>query len=171
MNDRYFIEDDTLVRAFLKQLKRTNEHTSHGCELYIDRQTGEKWESYLLEDQETGEDVIALRKLPYPTTEEIIRIATTSSDLDEVGGASSLLIDREYSNIEFRENLINEIEKNIKSISKERYEVIYNRALLYDIGNKREIMGKYYKEIEEDANHYSQLAERAEKIKTLFENK
>ena len=100
--------------------------------------------------------------------EEIIRIALTSQHFDEVDGASALLIDREYDKIEFREKLLSEIEKDSSKVDKERYEIIYNRAELYDITNKREILGKHYKEIEADAKHFTQVTERAEKLKQII---
>jgi hypothetical protein len=170
MMDRFFIEEPKLVREVLKKLSTTKEHSGYQREIYIDNEAGQKWEKYLFENEETGEDAVGLRKLPYPETEEIIRIALTSPYLDEVDGACALLILREYDNIEFREKLILEIEKNVKDISKERYEIIYNRAELNDIANKREILGKHYTEIEQDARHYVQMMERAESLKRITSN-
>ena len=168
MTDRYFIEDQKLVKQLLKSLTPLDENSGWQCELYVDKATGQKWEKYLFELFDEDEDGIGLRKYPYPSTEEIIRIALTSQHFDEVDGASALLIDREYDKIEFREKLLSEIEKDSSKVDKERYEIIYNRAELYDITNKREILGKHYKEIEADAKHFTQVTERAEKLKQII---
>src|SRR5262245_42942767 len=114
MEDRYFIENKELVKKVLKKLSPTKEQSGYQCEMYIDKDTGQKWEKYFFEIEDTGEDAVGLRKVPYPETEKIIKIALTSPYLDEVDGASALLIHREYDNIEFREKLISEIEKNVK---------------------------------------------------------
>ena len=127
-----------------------------------------KWEKYFFEFCDTYEDGIGLRKHPYPSTEEIIRIALVTEYMDEVNGASGLLLERELDNVEFREQLLDEIEKRIDEISKERYDIIYDRAELYDVTNRREIVGKHYTEIEADALHYNQMSKKAKTIKRYY---
>lgn len=171
MTDRFFIEDQTLVKKFLDVLTPLNEHSGWQSELYIDSLTQQKWERYLFEIFDSDEDGIGLRKYPYPSTKEIIGIAMTSKYYDEVDGACALLIDMEYDKTEFREELLLEIEKNIDIISKERYEIIYNRAELNDTLNKREILGKNYQQIEADTDHYKLMMMKAEKLKKTINGK
>ncbi len=170
MADRYFIEEQSSVNILLKSLTPMDEHSGWQCELYIDKLTGQKWEKYLFEISDEQDDAIGLRRYPYPSTEEIIKITLTSQHPDEVDGASALLLDREYNKIEFREKLLSEIEKNITEITKDRFEIIYNRAELYDIVNKREVLGKSYQEIKADASHYIRMMEKAEELKRVIRN-
>ena len=165
MTDRYFIEDQSLVNKYLKDLSPLNENTGWQCELYLDNMGKQKWEKYLFEIVDSDEDGVGLRKYPYPLTQEIIRIALSSQYYDEVDGACALLLRNEGDKIEFREKLISEIEININEITKYRYDIIYNRAELYDASNKREIVGKHNKQINADVEHYKLMVKRAEKLK------
>ena len=165
MTDRIFIEDQDLVEEMLSRLTPINESSGWHCELFIEKTTNQKWEKYLFEIFDADDDRIGLRRFPYPSTKEIIRIALTSKSFDEIDGACGLLLDMEFDKIEFREMLISEIEKNINNIDEDRFEIIYNRAELYDILNKREILGKHYKEIEKDAEYSKELMTRAERLR------
>jgi len=165
MTDRIFIEDQDLVKKMLKRLTPLNESSGWQCELFIDKTTNQKWEKYLFELFDADDDGIGLRRYPYPSIEEIIRVALTSKYFDEIDGASGLLLNMEYDKIEFRDMLLSEIEKNINDINEDRFEIIYNRAELYDTLNKREILGKHYTEIEKDAEHFKELMTKAERLR------
>jgi hypothetical protein len=165
MTDRIFIEEQDLVGKMLNRLTPLNESSGWQCELFIDNATNQKWEKYLFELFDADDDGVGLRRFPYPSTEEIIRIALTSKYYDEIDGACGLLLDMEYDKIEFREMLLSEIEKNINNIDKDRFDIIYNRAELYDTLNKREILGKHYKQIEKDAEHFKELMTKAERLR------
>ncbi|EKB48202.1 hypothetical protein [Cecembia lonarensis] len=165
MTDRTFIEDQDLVEKMLKKLTPLNESSGWQCELFIDKTTNQKWEKYQFELLEADNDGIGLRRFPYPSTKEIIRIALTSKYFDEIDGASGLLLDMEFDKVEFREMLISEIEKNINNIDKDRFEIIYNRAELYETLNKREVLGKHYKQIEKDAEYFKELMAKAEGLR------
>jgi len=165
MTDRIFIEDQDLVEKMLSRLTPLNESSGWQCELFIDKTTNQKWEKYLFELFDTDDDGIGLRRFPYPSTKEIIRIALTSNFFDEIDGACGLLLDMEFDKIEFREMLISEIEKNINNIDEDRFGIIYNRAELYDTLNKREILGKHFKEIEKDAEYFKELMTKAERLR------
>lgn len=165
MTDRIFIEDQDLVEKMLNRLTPLNESSGWQCELFIDKTTNQKWEKYLFELFDADDDGIGLRRFPYPSTKEIIGIALTSKYFDEIDGACGLLLDMEFDKIEFRDLLLSEIEKNINDINEDRFEIIYNRAELYDTFNKREILGKHYKEIEKDSEYFKELAAKAERLR------
>lgn len=165
MTDRIFIEDQDLVERMLNRLTPLNESSGWQCELFIDKTTNQKWEKYLFELFDADDDGIGLRRYPYPSTKEIIRIALTSKYFDEIDGACGLLLDMEFDKIEFRDLLLSEIEKNINDINEDRFEIIYNRAELYDTLNKRERLGKHYKEIKKDAEYFKDLMTKAEKLR------
>lgn len=46
-----------------------------------------------------------------------------------------------------------------------RFEIIYNRAELYETLNKREVLGKHYKQIEKDAEYFKELMAKAEGLR------
>ena len=155
MTSRYFIENDTealnLLKTFEIYKMRSEDHNT----LYKDNATGLFWEHYFVENDETGEDVNCLRRYPYPETEDIIDIALTSADLDEVAGASGLLWEREtYNYIDFRQQLIDKLNLNLDDINCDRISIIYERAQLYQIENKREILNKSYQTITQDTRFY-----------------
>lgn len=165
MTDRFFIEDQDLVKKMLDRLTPLNDSSGWQCELFIDQTTNQKWEKYQFELFDADDDGIGLRRYPYPSIEEIIRVALTSKYIDEIDGASGLLLDMEHDKIEFRDMLLSEIEKNINDINEDRFEIIYNRAELYNRLNKRDILGKHYTEIEKDAEHFKELMIKAVRLR------
>ena len=163
---RHFIEDQKLIKQMLRRLKPTGDLTNNCLEIYVDPTTGEKWGKYEFELEDQINYAIGLRLLPYPDTDKLIEIALTSSHIDEIHGAAALLLDQEHSDHrEFREKLLNEIETKIKDITLERFNIIFNRAELYDKSNKREILGKHLNEIRNDADHFFNMSIKADELR------
>ena len=165
MVDSYFIEDQRLVKKLLANLQPTGNQTGYYAELYVDPVTGQEWEKYEFEYEDSSTDAVGLRKFPYPSTDKIIEIALFSPHDDEASGAAGLLLELEDDENDFREKLLDQIENNIDRISEERYDLVYWRAQLYDIDNKKSILGKHISEIESDAAHYNELSKRAKQLK------
>ena len=166
MADRYFAEDQQLVKQMLKRFKRIDEQTKHLDELFIDNSTGQTWEKYEFELENQLDYATGLRRFPYPGTDKIIEIALTSSEADEINGAAGLLLEQElYAGQEFRHKLLSRLEETINTIDAARLTIIYDRAKLYDKSNKREILGKSYREILEDAEHFSAMKKKADELR------
>jgi hypothetical protein len=86
--------------------------------------------------------------------------------MDEVHGACALLHHLEWTDrLEFREKLLNEIEKNQKVIEYNRFKIIFDRTELSDYSNKRDVRGKTVKEVETDFQYFTELNRRAIKLK------
>ena len=146
----------------IQNLESTGESTGYESELMVDPESGSQWEKYLFELDD--EDAIGLRKYPYPTFEETIRIALTTEFVDEIDGASAFIYEHDKDG-SAKELLIQEIEKDVQSINPERFNIIYWRAELFDSTNKRPIIGKHYSDVDRDHQHFIELAERVEKLK------
>jgi hypothetical protein len=153
---------------FLKGLTLL-ETSNHGwTEKYLDPTTGQHWLKYMI-DRDNGRYFNLMLLTPKPTTEEMIDIAFTSPDNDEVEGAvHRLFIDEEDEKKDFRPALIERLKsinisqlnadekKNIKSI-------IFNGHLT-DRTNKREVIGKQFSEIQKDVEFFNGVADKAEQI-------
>jgi hypothetical protein len=110
-----------------------------------------------------------LKRLPEPSTEELIDIALTSSDRNDIIGASLELSERErYNKVDFREQLLNRLLKtdtsNLDEFEKERFRLVIYESDLYDPTNRRNIVGKHYSEIQMDADYYGTISEKAKKL-------
>lgn len=164
---RFFVEDQSIVEAMLPKLIYVK-HDFYTDEIMLDESTGQYWVKYLFELE--GEDALGLRCYPYMAMEEIIAIALTTPYEDEVNGAMALLNHLEWTErLDFRKLLLDEIEANSTSIGLSRFDVMYERAELWTTDNRREILGKHYQEVKEDAAYFEQLALRACAIRTRIQ--
>jgi hypothetical protein len=164
MNNRTFIEDPKLVSEILNQLDLTGKTTGYKLELLINQFDGQHWKKY--EFEVAGNDAYGLRKHPYPNTAEIIEIALNSEFMDEVDGACALLHHLEWTErLEFREKLLDKIERNQKGMDLNRFNIIFDRTGLSDNSNKRDVRGKTVEEVEADYQYFTELTNRAIKLK------
>ncbi|MBP6390796.1 MAG: hypothetical protein KA175_02105 [Flavobacteriales bacterium] len=172
MKERLFIHDQKVVEASLKNLQ-TVATTGYKSTEFIDPTTRLRWEKYPIGYNDDGDDEFGLRRLPYPTTEDLIHIAVTSDVVDEIEGAAMLLKDQEWNHlIEFREALLNAIELHWKRIESERFSIIEGCTELTSKGNRREIVGKSDAEIIADADYFRHLGQIAtELVSRLSANK
>lgn len=166
MRDRNFIESERWFSFFRLSLFRVLKKSRRDNPLFRHIWTGQLWERYEFDTIEhlriTG---YGYRKYPLLETSELIDIALNSNLDEEIIGACRLLFELEFEGIEFREELINRMERNIKKISKKRFSLIYERANLINQGNLREIMNKTDKEINADLAFYQGLYRRTLELK------
>lgn len=161
MSSRTFIENQSEVSELFEQLEQDIDY------IFINPMSGQRWERYAFEID--NEVVFGLRKYPNPELETVIKIILDSDDMDEVSGACGFLSEREYEErFEFRQELIEALENNVRNIDSERFEIIYYRAVLSCRLNKRDVLGKSIEQVMADATHFEQLADRAEKLKKLL---
>lgn len=133
-------------------------------DLYIDHKTGQKWELYEHDDYETYRKpyLKGLRPYPYPSLDAIIDTVCKSLYKDEIKGGCRLLLENEWLGIEFREKLLDEIEK--RDVSKRTYKLIYKAAELDQKINRRDPINKRVEEVNADYSYYLGLADRALKL-------
>ena len=120
-------------------------------------------------DRDNGRYYNLMLVTPKPTTDEMIEIAFTSIDYDEVEGATHrLFIDEEDEKIDFRLAVIEKLKKidisQLDTEAKKRVKAIILNGHLPDKTNKREIVGKHFSEIQKDVDFYSEVAEYANQI-------
>ena len=154
--------------SFLKDLTLL-ETSNHGwTEKYLDPKTGKHWLKYMI-DRDNGRYFNLMLLTTKPTTDEIIDIAFTSTDYDEVEGASHrLFIDEEDEKIDFRPAVIERLKKiyisKLDTEAKKRVKAIILNGHLTDKTNKREIVGKHFSEIQKDVDFFNEIADFATQI-------
>jgi len=141
---------------------------------YKDESNDDKWIEYRVNPEYHGGGYPILVKIPEPNKSELIKIAIESEQLDEIAGAALFLFWNERDNkTEFRDELIQEVEKLYKKLTiseeltefnKSKIRTIIYESNLYDSTNLRPIIGKKFAEIEKDHQYFKSIAERAKRI-------
>ncbi len=166
---KFYICNQKLIDEKIKDfvyLKTSDDGWSH---FYKDINTNEEWVLTRYETEYHGGGCPILKKLPPPSVEELIEIALTSDEINDITGASIELNEREkYNNDSFRDILINKlllIDTNcISAFDIERLKTIIYESELYDANNRREIVGKHYTEINKDAEFYKTISVKAKAV-------
>ena len=166
---QYFICNQEKVTSKLQTLTLTDKSDSEWTENYIDNKSNEKWILVRYHSEYNGGGLPVLKRLPEPTTEELIDIALSSLDKNDIIGASLELADREKVKKEdFRDKLIKQLlaipVSKLTGFERERLKIIIYESDLYDPTNRRNIIGKHFTEIESDAEYYRVVAQNAKGI-------
>ena len=93
----------------------------------------------------------------------------TSIDTNDIIGASLELSERErYRKEDFRAKLLSQLlqvdTSNLTDFEKERLKIIIYESDLYDATNRRDIVGKHFTEIQNDADYFRTNAQKAKSI-------
>jgi hypothetical protein len=168
MQDKKFFGLMGNASNFLKGLILLETSNYGWTEKYLDPGTGKHWLKYMI-DRDNGRYFNLMLLTPKPTTDEMIDIAFTSSDYDEIEGAvHRLFIDEEDEKIDFRPAVIERLKKTdisqLDSEGKKKIKAIILNGHLMDKTNKREVVGKHFSEIQEDVNFFKDVAENAKQI-------
>lgn len=168
MQDKKFFGLTGNASNFLKRLTLLETSNYGWTEKYLDPSTGQHWLKYMI-DRDNGRYFNLMLLTPKPTTDEMIDIAFTSSDNDEVEGAvHRLFIDEEDEKIDFRSPLIERLKKidisQLDAQGKKRIKIIILNGRLTDRTNRREVIGKHYSEIQKDVEFFNDIANKAEQI-------
>jgi hypothetical protein len=131
---------------FLKDLKLV-ESSYHGWTAKYVGQDGQQWLKYMV-DRDTGRYYNLMLISPQPTTEEMIEIALTSDDHDEVEGASHrLFFEEEEEKKDFRPRLVERLQaidiSGLSNEDKKRLRTVIVNTNLSDQRNKREVIGRF----------------------------
>jgi len=166
---RFFICSESEVDFKLKTLAKTETSVDGWTVHYQDMNTNEKWVLTRYHSEYQGGGVPVLKRLPEPTIEQLIDIAMTSFDKNDIVGASLELSEREkYQKEDFRGQLLDLLMRvdtsDLNIFEKERLRIIIYESNLYDSTNRREIVGKHFSEIESDANYYRIISQKAKSI-------
>ena len=152
---------------FIKDL-RLVESSNHGwTEAYVD-EDGQQWLKYMV-DRDNGRYYNVVHISPPPTTEEMIEIALTFEDHDEVEGAAHrLLYEEEEEMKDFRPRLVERLQRidilGLSNTDKKRIRTIVLNTHLTDRQNKREVVGKSITEVQADSDYFTNVGQFAEKL-------
>jgi hypothetical protein len=165
----FFICNQDLIETKLKALTKTGTSTDGWAHYYVDQKSDEEWLLTRYDSEYHGGGVPILKRLPEPTIEELINIAMTSSDTNDIIGASLELSERErYKKEDFRAKLISRLLlvniSDLPDFEKKRLEIIIYESDLFDATNRRDIIGKHYTEIQKDADYFMLNAQKAKEI-------
>jgi len=166
---QFFICDKDEIDSKLQTLTPTGSSEDGWTRYYVDRDTNENWILTRYHSEYQGGGISVLKRLPELTIEELINIALTSSDKNDIIGASLELSERERTKKdEFRNKLVERLmmvdTSNLDRFEKQRLKIIIHESDLYDATNRRNIVGKHYSEIQQDADYYSTAAQKAKEI-------
>lgn len=165
----FFICGQDEINSKLTTLIKTSVSEDVWTQHYTDRATKEKWLLTQFHAEYQGGGVSVLKRLPEPTIEELINIAVTSNDTNDIIGASIELSEREkYNKEDFRDNLLQRLLQfdilDLTDFDKERFKIIIYESELYDATNRRDIIKKHFIEINTDAKYYLNISQQAKAI-------
>jgi hypothetical protein len=157
-----------LVDDFTKSLIETETLDGGWTKIYTDEKTNEKWMRYVI-DLERGYFWNLMLIAPKPNTEELINIALNSEFDDEIhASAARLMLNEKISQIDYRKKLIEKLEEfdihRLYKSEKTRFRTIIESSELNSEWNRREILGKKMTEVNEDAEFFKDIANRANRI-------
>ncbi|WP_205503990.1 Imm27 family immunity protein [Rufibacter psychrotolerans] len=166
---RRLYSDSKLIDDLLQKLNLLETLDGGWAAKYRDNESGEQWLKYQINSGYHGGGQTNLIRLPEPTTAELIDIALNSEFEDEALAASFRLRDNEQClDKEFRLDLIYRLKSlEIRKLSgkeKSRIKLVITTSALNRLENRREIIGKSSKEIEEDSLYFQRSAEEANSI-------
>ena len=116
-----------------------------------------------------GGGVAVLKRLPGPSSDELINIALTSVDVYVITAASLELLERvKHMDEDFRTALLQRLLEidctNLPAFERQRLKIIIFESRLNDPTNRRDIVGKQLAAIQHDADYFRSIAEAAQKI-------
>jgi hypothetical protein len=166
---RRLYSDSKLIDDFLQKLNLVETLDGGWATKYRDNESGEQWLKYQINSGYHGGGQTNLIRLPEPATAELIDIALNSEFEDEALAAAIRLRDNEqYLNKEFRLDLIHRLKSlEIQKLSvkeKSRIKMVITNSTLDRLENRKELIGKNFKEIEEDSLFFQRIAEDANSI-------
>lgn len=158
LNNRHFISDQEIITECLKEnLSFLENNNSDWSKVYLENNSNEKWLLFHPQPEIHGGGIKLLGKLPFPKTEILIDIALNSVYNDETIAACLVLLDNEELS-DFRLALIEGLEKISNG---ERQKLVIEYTELLSRFNRREIIGKSYIQVMEDARYFELIGRRA----------
>ncbi len=173
---QYFICRESEVESKIKNLKLIGESDDGYVLKYRDTTTEELWSLAWYESEFLEKNIPVLQKLPEPSTADLIKIAMNATNSEEIISAALLLSARERSRKEeFRADLLQKLLQvdlsNASAFEQARVRMIIYESDLLDTTNRREIIGKHFTQINQDADYYREIAEKAKRVLDEIVNK
>ena len=151
ISTKYLIADDSIIMHLKNQMQLVDRDDENWTETYLDNKTGYKWLYYRVNAELQGGGYPILGRMPFPDKDQLIDLALFSENEDEVFAACKTLIDNEeIKKIDFREDLINRLEKINDN---QRQERVIGLTELDSVMNRREILGKRFDQINLDSQY------------------
>jgi hypothetical protein len=170
---QFFICNQSEIESKLKTLSKKGTSAESWTDYYYDKNSNEEWLLTRYNSEYHGGGVSVLKILPEPSVEDLIDIAMTSLDKNDIIGASLELSEREKVNKDdFRSKLLDKLlqidSTGLNDFEKERLKIIIYESDLYDATNRRNIVGKHFTEIEKDADYFRTISEKAKIILAIL---
>ncbi len=167
MTDRKLFGTNKLINEFVERLTKVSSLDGGWSTEYVDRETGQHWLKYVVDDRGFFENLMLIS--PKPTTDELIDIAFSSPNPDEVSAAATRLnFEEQVDKKEFRQKLMDRLNRldisHLDKAERERLKTIIQASQLADRVNKRDIVGKHFSEIQKDAAFFNSTADKAQEI-------
>ena len=167
MNDRKLFGTNVLIENFIKQLDQVEVLDGGWTIRYIDKTSGKEWIKYIFDDRSFSHNLLQIK--PRLSTDDLIDIALNSTYPDEVIAAvNRLYYEDKQDNNQYRARLIEKLKERIQNklepSEKERITNIIQAGNLLSDLNRREIKGKHYTEVYNDADYFKNIAFQASQI-------
>ena len=167
--NQYFICDPKDIQSKVDALHKTSTSTDGWTIFYTDSEQKQEWMLTWYGSEQHGGGRSILKRLPERTIEELIEIAISSLDTNNITGAAFELLERESTNnASIRHKILDKLIDfeltALSEIDKKRLRIIINECQLCDQVNRRSILGKHFTEIQEDADYYRRISEKANAI-------
>jgi hypothetical protein len=165
--DRFFIFDQSEYDHFKAQLVERGNNQSTLETYYYDPVTGSDWLSYPISERFGWQ--LCLMRLPEPDYHTLLGLSLNSRYEDEALAASHKLA----GHIDIYHELIGSLENAFDPGNKEtlkRIEVVLKACSLTSQTNRREVVGKKYQQVENDAKYFRDISLRAKWLKNKVEN-
>ena len=160
---QHLIADTEKIEQLKERFKLVDKDDINWTATYFDDETNSKWFYYRVDTYLQGGGYPIFARQPLPDTKELIKLSLLSENDDEIFAACRTLVDNEeIKKIDFRADLINELE-NIGD--RQRQETVIKLTGLDNALNRREIVGKTFQQIEFDAKYFKDIADRATKVR------
>ena len=167
---QFFICGEEQVKTKVATLTHTGGSESPRRGLYLDKATNEVWELVHYCPPGEGGIISALKLLPDLTARELIDLAVTALNRSDIIGASYELSARERKKecLDFRATLVDELMQldrtRLDEFEKRRLRTIISKTGLSNPVNRRDVVGKHFTEIQQDADYFQLVAQKANDI-------
>lgn len=165
--DRFFIFDQSECDRFKAQLVEKGNNQSTMVTYYYESVTGSDWLSYLISDRFGWQ--LCLMRLPEPDYHTLLGLSLNLRYEDEALAASHKLAEHIDLYHELIESLENAFDPGNREILR-RIEVVLKTCSLTSPTNRREVVGKTYQQVENDAKYFRDISLRAKWLKNKVEN-
>lgn len=166
---RRLFGDAKLIEEQLNQMQLKEEAAGGWAAVYQHKGTGAFWMKCYVTTATQGGGYLVLIRLPLPATTDLIEVALHTPHEDEAVAAILRLLDEEeIEKKDFRKQLVEKLEqldlKNLTLGQKLRIQKIITLSALNDPANKREVLHKTARQVQQDADYFKEVANRAMRL-------